>query len=330
MTKKLLLILGFTALSTSAFPIPPHSPADQPRSLAEAQTGNNSLNLISGRHCGGPLAEARIRATTLPLKISIAPEKITAFLGLASRAKVEELRMALGPVSDEERKLMVIAGKFPPFSVTRTPFEELRSILSSGVILSPAEAARKGAVLDRPFTPQLEDALFGGFDCIFALVGPREGRKRYGDVAFILNDDSLKKTAWATFSSGWHFMKTTKSAGTAPGQEDKLGYSETVFTAGEWGDVFPPAIVAYLREKPEKESIWIKPLLKASKDRVEFQGLVDKFMLGYMEAKIPREFPLENVDSIEVPLDKLKEVLEWPESKKWASKITGVVPEESK
>ena len=72
------------------------------------------------------------------------------------------------------------------------------------------------------------------------------------------------------------------------------------------------------------------PLLKAARDRVEFQGLVDKFMLGYMEAKIPRELPLENVDSIEVPRDKLKEVLAWPGSKKWASKITGAVPEEKK
>jgi len=36
------------------------------------------------------------------------------------------------------------------------------------------------------------------------------------------------------------------------------------------------------------------------------------------------------VDSIEVPPDKLKEVLEWPESKKRASKITGAVPEAKK
>ena len=317
MNKKLFLILGLITLSAPAFPAP-------------APGGNDSPNRASDQYCGEPLAEARIQAKTLPLKTNIAPEKIAVFLGLASKAKVEELRMALGPVSDEELDLMAIAGKFPPFPVTRTPFERLKSILASGAILSPAEAARQGVVLDTPFTPQLEYALFGGFDCIFASVGPREGKKRYGDVAFVLNNNSLKKTAWATFSSGWYFMKTTKSTETAPGQEDKLAYSETVFTAGEWGDVFPPAIVAYLREKPEKEAAGIKALLKAASDRVEFQELVDKFMLGYMEAKIPRELPLEDVDSIEVPLDKLKEVLGWPESKKWGSKITGAVPEENK
>jgi hypothetical protein len=69
-------------------------------------------------------------------------------------------------------------------------------------------------------TPALENTLFGGFDCVFASVGPPDGSPRYGEAIIRLRDSvarlggALRRVAFHTQSA----TRTLRDAGPGIGQ----------------------------------------------------------------------------------------------------------------
>lgn len=162
----------------------------------------------------------------------------------------------------------------------------------------------------------MEERLFGGYRCVFASYGPYAGRVRYGDVVFRLDPSELGGRFWASFSSGWYFLRDSRGLDVKRTEEvsgdDIRAFSDTVFTGRDMPAVYPLMIVSLLRSRQEAEKLAAR-LLSATDGR-EFYALVDDLRLGYMEAKIDSSVPLSAVTAIELPPALLGEVLSWPEA----------------
>lgn len=292
--------------------------------LCAALTG--AAELAAGEICGGPLVVSQIDSFALKLSTSIPDSKKYALLGKASSSRLEQLKMLLEPFSEDEKKLIARVKERPPYLVTRVKGDKLKSIFSLGALLSPELAAKTGAVKEGVFTPVLEDRLFGGYNCVFASFGPHEGRVRYGEVIIRLKLPEVEKTLWATLSSGWHFMKNSRSGGAKnsaePSADDIAAFSGTVFAGGDVTEAFSLIMTVFLRERPEAERAGLVKKLLSAPDGTAFYSLVDSERLGYFEAKVDGKIELEKAESIEVPASLFEEVVSWPESQKYRQKIS--------
>ncbi|MEK7720783.1 MAG: hypothetical protein AAB359_00170 [Elusimicrobiota bacterium] len=273
--------------------------------------------------CGGPAADSFVGGFTIGFTKELSDEAKYGILRINSRARAEQLKLILLPLSEGELRLAAKMGEFKPHLVSRAPFEKLRSVLKAGQLLSPRELERRGMRAARPYTPEMEDILFGGYSCVFAALGPYQGRERYGDVVFRFDPEKIKKKAWATFSSGYYYMiavrKIRLEAGYKPAPDDIRGFADTVFTGDDWDEVYPLMVVAHLRNKPDSGKLLDK--LLAASDAVKFYDLVEKHKVGYMEAKILDYVDLTDAERIEAPKDKLKEALAWPEAAPYREKL---------
>jgi hypothetical protein len=274
--------------------------------------------------CGGPMARKLLDGFALGLRHELTPETEYAMLRTASRARLEQLNLALSPLSRDEAALAVKMSVMKPYLVTRIGFKNLRAVLKSGSLLSPRALEAMGKAGDKPYTPKLEDELFGGYSCVFASLGPYNGRERYGEVAFRLKN-GVGRRAWASFSSGYHYISAVRkkdaSSGYSPSGDDVRGFIDTVFSGDDWSEAYPLMLVAYLRGKPGRAEI-IKKLLAAPDGRA-FYEIVDGERIGYLEVKIPDSVSLEDVERIEVPAGRLWEALAWEEVERYRGKIFG-------
>lgn len=269
-------------------------------------------------YCAAPLASARAEAFTLGLSTPVPADKGFHLLELESSARVAQLRVLLEPFSKEENKIIKRMIRRPPYLVTRVNFDKLRAILSSGELLSPGRAYRSGALKEKPFTPPIEESLFGGLSCVFASYGPYSGRERYGDVVFRLDLRKMAARAWGSRASGWHFLESVRGADLRTREtvssDEIVAFSGTVFAGRDLTEVFPLSTIAFLRARPagERDRL-VRGLLRLG-ERSGFYALIDAERLGYLEVKIDSSVPLSEVVAIEVPPGRLREVLSWPES----------------
>jgi hypothetical protein len=60
----------------------------------------------------------------------------------------------------------------------------------------------KGADV-KPFTPAIEDKMYGAFDYTFGSVSFHDGDPQYGDMVIKIKPDIWKNRSWATYRSGW-------------------------------------------------------------------------------------------------------------------------------
>lgn len=276
-------------------------------------------------YCAAPLASARAEGFVLHLSTPVPADKAFRVLEAGSAARTEQLRILLEPFSKEEKKIMRRMKRRQPYLVTRVSFDKLRSILTGGALLSPERAYATGALKEKPFTPPIEDLLFGGHSCVFASYGPYAGRERYGDVLFRLDIRKVAGRAWGSRASGWHFLASRRGVDPriqeSVSPEDILAFAGTAFSGRDLPRVFPLMTVAFLRDKAagERDRL-VRDLLKA-KDGPAFYALIDSERLGYLEAKIDLSVPLSAVTAIEVPPGKFREVLSWPEAEPYRKLI---------
>ena len=280
---------------------------------------------LSAETCGGPVARSYIEGFTLNLSTSISFKKEFRLIDYASSARIKQLKVLIEPLSEIEKKVMAKASLFKPYLVTRVKFDKLRAIFKAGGLLSASKAIKGGWLKEKPFTPLMEDKLFGGHSCVFASLGPPQGRKRYGDILFRLNIKALENKTWGTFSSGYHFLKTYRlkemKGDVNVNKDDVAGFSNTVFSGQYLDDVYPFMIINFLRSFPEDKANKLSKEILNINDRRSFYSFVDSNRIGYMEAKIADSAALNSIRAIEVPADKLKEILSWPEAKPYKNKI---------
>ncbi len=269
-------------------------------------------------YCAAPLVSARAQAFTLGLSTPVPADKAFRMLELESAARTAQLRLLLEPFSKKEKKLMRRMTRRPPYLVTRVSFDKFRSILSGGELLSPGRAYASGALKEKPFTPPIEDSLFGGHSCVFASYGPYSGRERYGDVVFRLDLRKLAARTWGTRASGWHFLESGRGVNPRTRETASLdeisAFSDTVFAGRDLPEVFPLATVAFLRARPAGERDRLAGELLRLEEGPAFYALIDEERLGYLEVKIDSSVPLSEVVAIEVHPGRLREALAWPEA----------------
>ena len=286
---------------------------------ASTITTSTSNNSNKNSNCGKPLIDAWAHLQ-IPQPKELDLNDPDHALDQISALNVKRLKKSLIPLLPHEEDIFKRIQEEPFFITHRLPLDRLRSILKNGHLYSPQRAIELG-MLPNVFTPSLENNLFGGFDCVFAAVGPKNGRN-YGNVTLRISLKDLPTNTWATLSSGFFFLKKIRPIETENVDDfDRIQFALTVSAIEDWTEYFSLMVVGFIRQNDPNHSKHFADSLLNKKTREDFWQFIDENRLGYLEAKIPENLSLDNVSSIEVPSENLNDVCAWPDSKSWLKKL---------
>lgn len=309
---------------------------------------------------GAPIAATRrmaidVRAFHRPLDA----KTIRKWLQISSRCTMDEFELFLAPLTSQEQQLIEHIESMQAPIINRLPFADLRGVLKNGGLLSHEVEEQLNRGTNKHTTSQLENELYGAFDCVFASVGPPHGSPRYGDVIIRLKD-SVRENGWATPFSGMHFLSAVrhqdaakmqdmlsagKSLPTDPfnplslGFDDRLHFSHYIVTEEHWNRALAYQAILVLRNADDSVAgktirERFEELLKLNKPQ-EFwtvfipsreydlppEEAAAREPFGYLEGKFPDRFSIEDFTSIEVSAEQLEEVRSWPEAKPYLDLI---------
>lgn len=308
---------------------------------------------------GAPLAAARQTAIDArPFHRPLDAEKIRKWTEISSRTTMEEFELFLAPLTEDEEKLVLKLDTMKAPIVNRLHLEDLRAVLKSGQLASYYVEEKQGKHLLHT-TPAIEDELYGAYDCVFASVGPPDGSPQYGEVVIRLSDE-IRKGAWATPFSGMYFLydirhqdarkmqqvlesgKPLPTESTNPlslGFDNQLHFSHYVVVEDHWERALAYQAILVLRNADdsaagkqirkrfvqmldEKDADKFWDLFIPAREK-ELTGLaaVARTPFGYLEGKFNNRVSTKHMTAIEVPADKLQEVLAWPESQPYRELI---------
>ncbi len=116
-----------------------------------------------------------------------------------------------------------------------------------------------------------------------------------------------------------------------PGFEERLAYSRTVIAPKHYDEWFRLTLINMLRKNSKKDELATALQATVGHGSLESQksrwwNLIDTEWLGYLEAKYDGGVALKDLESIEIPEDKLSEVLSWNLSQEIKVKIKKVSP----
>lgn len=265
--------------------------------------------------CGEPLVEAQENQE----KNSLEPLDLQLGLTQFSQKNIKNHKDSLGKLSDEENKILRKAKEYKPYISHRIPARRLRQVLTSGALWSPKETEKQLNRAVNVFTPRGEDSLFAAFDCVFATVGSPIGKESYGEILFQFKNKSAKK-AWATPSSGYHFLEDKRNADLDLTQLQDI-YSKEIFVGSDWPDYLGIKMIQSLRNQSLQDRTKTSLELIQAKRPDVFWEIVDVNRLAYLEAKYDSSVSLEEIETIVVPKELEAEIRTWPEAKKWMKKI---------
>ncbi len=332
-------------------------------SQAVAQTGlKNSTpptNEAARAQAGDPLAATRRTAIDArDFHRPLDKERIWKWMKIASTCTMAEFELFLEPLEPYERELVTRIQSVPAPIVNRLHFEDLRGVLANGGLVSLYRQQQADHQQLQHTTPNLENMLFGGFDCVFASVGPPDGSPRYGDVIIRLKD-SVRQRGWATPFSGMHFiygvrhqdarkMQKMLAAGeTLPpppsplslGFDDRLHFSHYVVVEEHWNRALAYQAILVLRNQDNSptgrqvrdryfkmlrsktpDEFW-RLFIPAREENLSRSEAAVRVPFGYLEGKFSDKLPIDKFTAIEVPKDRLNEVRQWPEAKPYLGLI---------
>ncbi len=301
---------------------------------------------------GGPLIAARQAAIAdLPFHHQIDVETFRKWVAISSQCTMAEFELFLAPLDPKEQRLIDKIESLAAPIVNRLHFEDLREVLKRGQLSSYLMEEKTGSHLKHT-TPQLENELFGAYDCVFASVGPPDGSPQYGDVIIRLRD-SVREHGWATPFSGMHFiyairhrdarkMQRMLASGTelptqatnplSLGFDDRLHFTHYVVAEKHWEKALAyhailvvrsaddsatgklvEARFAKLLEEDDPYEFW-KTFIPAREKNLSLEEAAARVPFGYLEGKFDNQLKSEHFTAIEVPADKLAEVRSWPEA----------------
>lgn len=229
-----------------------------------------------------------------------------------SKENVLRLKKNIGNLKARESALLTLADRFPPAVVHRTNREKLSQIQRSGSIKSPAFANGLDAsdvVTHSGYYSRAEEFLFNSSSCVFASLGPCDGRPQYGEVKICLRDlmdldQNEDRFIWASHTTGYELANRQRLTG------DTLvtKFKESVVVPEDFREFLGFFMINALRKLPcgEQERIMSElekaaalPTLEEASRR--WWTIIDQNRLGYLEVKFDQFIPLEDVRSIEAP-----------------------------
>lgn len=322
------------------------------------QTGPPTSETVPAQ-AGEPIAETRRTAIDArDFHRPLDQERIWKWMKIASTCTMAEFELFLEPLEPHEQQLLTRIESLPVPIVNRLNFEDLRGVLANGGLVSLYRQRQADHRTLQHTTPNLENLLFGGFDCVFASVGPPDGSPRYGDVIIRLKD-SVRERGWATPFSGMHFiyavrhqdarqMQKILAAGKplppppsplSLGFDDRLHFSHYVVVERHWNRALAYQAILVLRnqdDSPTGRQVRDRYFqMLASKTPDEFWRLfipareanlnptqaAVRVPFGYLEGKFSDQISIDMFTAIEVPTDRLNEVRRWPEAKPYLGLI---------
>jgi hypothetical protein len=273
--------------------------------------------------CGEPLYQVRNQALFITTPEAHPDQKkLARYFSAMSQSNLAELEATLAPFSEAEIQIMRHLQGRQAKLIHRIPAEKFLGLLDSEALLSPREAEKQYGLKLPPFTPLLEDQLFGGHHCVFATAGPPDGRPRYGDVKITIKNNT-GQFVWASPSSGWFFATVVHGNVNpfTPDFGDQLRFSHQVIVEEDFVRYFQFMTLIHLRSREATERTKLSEKLLATADTDQLYQFIDEEKLGYLEAKFFGFVPFSQLESIEVPASLKPAVQNHPHYPKWAGKI---------
>lgn len=233
-----------------------------------------------------------------------------------SKENMNDLIKLVGPMTADEKILYTASLSLNPVPVVnRGYYANLKRLLTSQAksIEAPNAPRAKAAGIQPEITPQSEDELYGALNCVFATVGPPDGRTLYGDVIFRFKNRE-PVPAFGTLRAGDPYMWGSPGKTMA---EYQYGYVQMLVAPVDWDEWFAYSLVKLLRDKGAAKSKMIAELNKIlvstplTKRRSDFWQYVFDQQLGYLEGKYENTVSITAMESIEVDASVLKDIAGW-------------------
>ena len=228
-----------------------------------------------------------------------------------SKQNISRLRKNLGDLEERDTQLIRLSNQFPPAVIHRTSDQKYSQIQKTGVIKSPAYAAKTGAaneVTHSGYYSSAEELLFNSSSCVFASLGPCDGRARYGEVKICLGDlpdleNHRDRFIWASHTAGFELARRQGLSG----EVLINAFKETVVVPEDFRDFMAFFMIDRLRKLPanERERI-VRDLEQAAtlppqQASRRWWTIIDENRLGYLEVKFDQFIPREAIQSVENP-----------------------------
>ena len=308
--KTTLLAFAVVILAPAAWALEPYQGPDVP---------------VESWRCGAPLVEALRKSDPESLLNDAAGKlKLKESLEIISQNNIDALHKKLGKFSAQEQALATkIQTTFPAAIVHRTDVAASQIILTNGKGMVSATKRNAPAKI----TPNIEELMFSGRDCIFATVAPPYGTMSYGPV--ILRFKNNRGFAWGSIYTGWTW--TQEVAGrpvTSPATDwMKTKFSNQIFTNNHWGEALTLQVIEHVRAgtsirgkgHPYDKSTILSDLLKI-KDAEDFWKKIVAHRLAYLEAHYTDDVPVSDFSFVQFRTSDAPVVATWNLPAAWTAK----------
>lgn len=335
-TFRYMLTVFALSLSVSPQAFSQKAPVNPDDTAAGAPIAATRRMAIDARAFHRPLDEATIRK----------------WMAISSQCTMDEFELFLAPLTPQEQELVQHMESIQAPIINRLPFADLRGVLKNGGLLSHELEEQLNRGTTKHTTSQLENELYGAYDCVFASVGPPNGSPRYGDVIIRLKN-SVRENGWATPFSGMHFLSAVRDQDAAKmqdllsagkplpagpynplslGFDDRLHFSHYIVTEEHWNRALAYQAILVLRNaeasaagkgiqqrfgemlKTSKPNAFWTIFIPAREYNLSPEAAATREPFGYLEGKFPNRLSIADFTSIEVSTEQLEEVRSWPEA----------------
>lgn len=276
---------------------------------------------VDSWRCGAPMIEAlRSEDNDGLLQDPTGQLKLKESLEAISTNNIKYLKNKLGTLSADEKSLLtLISTKFKPAIVHRTDLGSSKIILTNGGLVS----ATKRGVSPR-ITPDIEQGLFSGRDCIFAAVGLPYGIENYGTTIFRFKNK--EGFAWGSIYTGlsWTVEVAQRSYNDSASNWMKRRFARQIFTNNHWNEALGLQIIGHIRngtsirgKGPSYDKSKILSELLAMKTDVAFWKRVAYFRLGFLEAHYTDNVGIDDFQFVQFRTKDTSAVTSWGLPSAW-------------
>jgi len=209
-----------------------------------------------------------------------------------SHENLERTRQTLGSFSAEEQEILRRFHTLPFRIVIRMSPGRLYWTLKDGALFSTGLLRALGQETT-PFTPDLENDMFGAFDYVFASYAKDLGQRMYGDVVLLLKPEEVLPRSWATRVSGWRVAEQQGGRGLG---EQKKAFIREIFHPDHFREAIDLQTVIRLRSmaRSEREKLLARPT-------VTWPHLFYELDFGRLELKIKSHVLCREIERVLLP-----------------------------
>jgi hypothetical protein len=194
-----------------------------------------------------------------------------------SRQNLQRLRSEVYPLTSKEAALVNLLNSIPYGVNLRMSPGRLYYTLKDRATFSTGLVESLGMEV-KPYTPELEDRLYGAYDYVFAEYSSALGRDMYGKTIVRLKPEYVLPRSFATRVSGWQISKNTASL---PFIEQQHGFAKEVYHFEHYSQALTLLTIKEIRKLSEDEK-----LAFFNNSEKDWNTLPFEIRLRYLELKI--------------------------------------------